>query len=1057
MATSRSGATSPTPVLRHHSRSLCGGVVAGAAAAGAAAASGVVEPPTPLSAPSAADAAGGTTAAKRIRSRSFRLFRTKSWNANNSNSGAAATTAESGAGVGGGALSPPLPSMPVVMPEMEQGEELITWMNGSGVNIYVTNYRMCFIYHFQVKPIKSAGNAPAIAFNNIKDASAFPCARRGDSSNSGGGSEEGRQCGSGSSSGSAGSAVAASFPIDGLMEQWVPLACIASAKWKKTAKERTCTLRCKDFRSLLLRFNTSQEECANKFEELLERLVFPGTATGLFAFSYGTSVMPTTPHPKGAGDSNNGWQIYDAVTEYKRLGIPNTYWRISDINYTYERCPSYPSLVCVPAATDDKLLNEAAEFRTSFRFPVVTWRHPISSVVIARSSQPKVGLRYNRCEADELLLRLVRTSNPGNMGKMCIVDCRPRMNAMANQTMGAGTEEPSFYDDCTVLFLNIENIHAMRDSSKKLRDLIATKPSNLLSLVRYTKWLSHIHVILQGACLVVEHIEKMFSVLVHCSDGWDRTPQITSLALLMLDPYYRTVHGFEVLIEKEWLSYGHKFATRVGQGQHECNEQSPVFLQFLECVYHLLLLFPVSFEFNSDFILAIADNLYSCKYGTFLCDCHLQRKLLHLKRKTVSLWTALNGDLDTYTNTSFMKENHPQPIPKADSFKILQLWASNYQRFSQKFLCDNVTWAGEAGLIAIMNKYLEKLESLQESVASKIQYAVVLGECEASEDDEQQCCLKTGQHVRVVDSSNNEKWLVVPIDDPTAPAVFFPKTLLQAMPDIFDGEGGESRPPASALSSSRTTSSAATSPQPAKLTGASAIAVPVFVKNSLLRKRKHMPSISVPFNFIHQSHVSTEDAPAAATANSPAPSPVTPPATPHEKSPRMLRPPALPQRPSPPPPPQTPPPPPPPQTLTPRANRPGRPANLAATLERCATLRTIRARADSLVPPSQALKQRPPHSMPLSPLPALPPRPESRLPSPRDTATDDDTSEGSGDGHMSTMDDEEAAEEAKENAEAEAELDKVSCDRKHIQTLRPPHSYRCLRLLRLCPCTRGAS
>ena len=47
---------------------------------------------------------------------------------------------------------------------------------------------------------------------------------------------------------------------------------------------------------------------------------------------------------------------------------------------------------------------------------------------------------------------------------------------------------------------------------------------------------------------IARFVEKGAAALVHCSDGWDRTSQLTSLAQLLLDPFYRTITGFQVCI-----------------------------------------------------------------------------------------------------------------------------------------------------------------------------------------------------------------------------------------------------------------------------------------------------------------------------------------------------------------------------------------------------------------------------------------------------------------------------------------------------------------------------
>lgn len=45
----------------------------------------------------------------------------------------------------------------------------------------------------------------------------------------------------------------------------------------------------------------------------------------------------------------------------------------------------------------------------------------------------------------------------------------------------------------------------------------------------------------------------------------------------------------------------------------------------ISCVLMFYLQFPTAFEFNEYFLITILDHLYSCLFGTFLCNSEQQR------------------------------------------------------------------------------------------------------------------------------------------------------------------------------------------------------------------------------------------------------------------------------------------------------------------------------------------------------------------------------------------------------------------------------------------------
>ncbi|XP_041865076.1 myotubularin-related protein 2 isoform X2 [Melanotaenia boesemani] len=468
---------------------------------------------------------------------------------------------------------------------------------------------------------------------------------------------------------------------------------------------------CKDMRNLRFAHKQPEDTLRKSVFEVLMKFAFPvSNGLKIFAFEYG-QVFP-----------ENGWKVYDAVSEYKRQGIPNESWRITKVNDHYELCDTYPSTLAVPVNIPDEELKRVAAFRAKGRIPVLSWIHPESQATVTRCSQPMVGVNGKRSKEDEKYLQAVMDAN-AQSHKLFIFDARPSVNAAANKMKGGGYESEDAYQNAELVFLDIHNIHVMRESLRKLKDVVYPniEDSHWLSNLESTHWLEHIKLILAGALRIADKVESgKTSVVVHCSDGWDRTAQLTSLSMLMLDGYYRTVRGFEVLLEKEWLSFGHRFQLRIGHGDknHTDADRSPVFIQFIDCVWQLTRQFPAAFEFNEYFLVTILDHLYSCLFGTFLCNSEQQRLKEEIPKRTVSLWSYINSQLEEFTNPLYVNYSNHVLFPVV-SLRHLELWVGYYIRWNPRMRPQEPIHQRYKELLAKRAELQKRVDELQREATNR--------------------------------------------------------------------------------------------------------------------------------------------------------------------------------------------------------------------------------------------------------------------------------------------------------------------------------------------------
>ncbi|CAB1319181.1 unnamed protein product, partial [Coregonus sp. 'balchen'] len=134
-------------------------------------------------------------------------------------------------------------------------------------------------------------------------------------------------------------------------------------------------------------------------------------------------------------------------------------------------------------------------------------------------------------------------------------------------------------------------------------------------------WMSDMKQCLQKAVEVVECLEKEnTNVLIMEEGGSDLCCVVSSLVQLMLDPYYRTLLGFQSLVQKEWVVGGHAFLDRSNHLhlKDKVESQSPVFLLFLECVWQLQQQHGPAFQFSETYLTVLSDSVHVPVFTTFL-------------------------------------------------------------------------------------------------------------------------------------------------------------------------------------------------------------------------------------------------------------------------------------------------------------------------------------------------------------------------------------------------------------------------------------------------------
>lgn len=257
-----------------------------------------------------------------------------------------------------------------------------------------------------------------------------------------------------------------------------------------------------------------------------------------------------------------------------------------------------PEYFVVPSSLADQDLKTFSHAFVGRRMPLWCWSHANGSALV-RMALVKDALQQRK--VDQRICNAITKSHP--------------------------QRSDVYKSDLDKTLPNIQEIQA---AFVKLKQLCVNEPfedteEKWLSSLEGTRWLEHVRAFLRLSAELVYTLEsRHVSVVLQEEEGRDLSCIVASLVQVMLDPYFRTIPGFQSLIQKDWVMAGHPFLDRCSHLRRS-EKESPLFLLFLDATWQLLEQHPAAFEFSETYLAVLGDSTHISLFGTFLFNSPHQR------------------------------------------------------------------------------------------------------------------------------------------------------------------------------------------------------------------------------------------------------------------------------------------------------------------------------------------------------------------------------------------------------------------------------------------------